>query len=162
MRWICEVSTAALEFKSVSSPLPLLLQLLMLRASCPCGCFPSLLFQSCLLYGGVRGVIDYGVVGYSLLENLRAALRCHFTSPSCPGTFWSHPSCREDEYDERELWNDYQEQGDTLREEAHLRENVFLVETAALGPVAMWRHSGHLELFQDDVVQCIDTGRLFR
>lgn len=122
---------------------------------------PECLPQSCSIYGGLRGVLDYGVVGHALLENLRAALRWHFTSSPLPGAPYGQPG-EAQAGEEGEEW-DWGEGTRQEEEEASgLRQNVFLVETAALGPAAMWRHSGHLELFHDDVVQCTDTGSLFR
>ena len=120
-----------------------------------------ILFQSCSLYGGLRGVLDYGVLGYNILENLRAALRHHFTSSPLPWTPWSDRSGAQKEYDKPDCSEDCHE-WDDVPAEAPLRENIFMVETAAIGPVAMWRHSGHLERFQDEAVQCTDTGSFFR
>ncbi|PFH32663.1 hypothetical protein BESB_012750 [Besnoitia besnoiti] len=39
---------------------------------------------------------------------------------------------------------------------------IFFVETACLGPAAVWEGSGHARHFVDLVVSCRDSGRLFR
>lgn len=119
--------------------------------------------QTCLLYGGLRGVLDYGVSGCALLENLRAALKHHFTSAPPLGGHWGVPGGPSEGEEEEEVkWEDINEGNNEGQDAATLRDRVFLVETAAIGPLAMWRHSGHLELFHDEAVQCTDTGTVFR
>ncbi|OEH74862.1 anticodon binding domain-containing protein [Cyclospora cayetanensis] len=110
---------------------------------------------SCSLYGGLRGVLDFGVCGQLLLDNLRAALRVHFTSTPLPGgsSLW------ESEAGLDELSKEAEEEA-SGRES--LRDRVFLVETAALGPPPLWRHSGHLHRFRDDAVECTDSGTALR
>ncbi|KYF41949.1 anticodon binding domain-containing protein [Toxoplasma gondii ARI] len=39
---------------------------------------------------------------------------------------------------------------------------IFAVETACLGPAAVWAGSGHTRHFVDSVVRCRDTGQVFR
>ncbi|KAL8440351.1 hypothetical protein Efla_000239 [Eimeria flavescens] len=109
---------------------------------------------SCSLYGGLRGVLDYGVAGCALLNNLRSALKGHFTAASFAGPSLGSQGAAD--------WPEAAAADEELEEAADLRDTVFLVETAALGPESLWRHSGHLELFHDEAVQCTDTGTFFR
>lgn len=117
------------------------------------------LIQSCPLYGGLRGVLDYGVMGCALLENIRAALKHHFTNSLPPLNPWEPPDGDECIFED---WRFLEKDEEAKQGRENLRDNVFLVETAAIGPAEMWQHSGHMDLFHDDVVQCTDTGTILR
>ncbi|CBZ50378.1 putative glycyl-tRNAsynthetase [Neospora caninum Liverpool] len=211
------------------------------------------------LYGGLKGMVDFGAVGHLMLQNLRRAVRSFFLRDACEDAPYSlfeeraslPPTeaqngrgtagtvlplllsqipprdslavslpcfrCRRrrvgaEEKTEESLTH-RQTSGETRESEARLgrpqdatvetdtdtarrragdcgvgeptREDggrtdeahtgqgeeiefnprwgpIFAVETACLGPAAVWAASGHTRHFVDSLVRCTDTGQVFR
>ncbi|KEP64355.1 UNVERIFIED_CONTAM: anticodon binding domain-containing protein [Hammondia hammondi] len=67
---------------------------------------------------------------------------------------------------ESDICKEERERGEGRREEGAFIPPpwgpIFAVETACLGPAAVWTASGHTRHFVDSVVRCRDTGQVFR
>ncbi len=90
-------------------------------------------YQSAEIYGGLNGVYDIGPLGVLLKQNIRSAWMHDILS--------AQPSIDKDD-------------GTGL--------DIVFIEGALLGPPAVWQASGHLEHFQDPMIDCLICKHRFR
>lgn len=130
---------------------------------------------------------DYGAIGTKVLDNLRTILKAYFTETPHGGILRLSPENDDGRCAYGDFLNELTEGmscdhegytgtkksslrgspkshlvADTPAYSSSLRDSVHLVETASLGPSALWKASGHLDKFSDDVVRCADTSETFR
>jgi len=80
-------------------------------------------FPSAELYGGLNGIYDFGPLGVSLKNNLRALWKKSISSPD---------------------------------------KTVLFLEGSLLGPESIWKASGHVDNFNDPMIDCTQCKKRFR
>jgi glycyl-tRNA synthetase len=81
------------------------------------------IFQSAEIYGGLRGLYDFGYLGVLLKNKIK------------------------------NLW---------LKDVVFKRDNIFLIESSIIGSRKIYEASGHIESFQDPLVECKNCHNRFR